>query len=55
MVAVFRAQRVHQQALAAVLLFQKAADHDRATAELARRLADYLKRAQREPGAEFGG
>jgi len=53
MVAVFRAQRVHREALAAVLVFQKAAEQERVTIELARRLADYLRRAQHDPGLRF--
>lgn len=46
MVAIFRAQRVQQEALAAVLVFQKAADRERATIEQARRLAGYLRQAR---------
>ena len=53
MVAVFKAQRVHREALAAVILFQEAAEQERATAELARRLSDYLRRAQHAPGLRF--
>lgn len=55
MVTVFRAQRVHRETLAAALLFQKAADRERATVELARRLADYLRRAQYQPEVHFEG
>jgi len=54
MVAIFRAQRVQQEALAAVLVFQKAADRERATIEQARRLAGYLRQAQHDPGAKLG-
>ena len=53
MVAVFRAQQVHREALAAVILFQEAAEQERATVELARRLAAYLRRAQHNPGLHF--
>lgn len=52
-VAVFRAQRVHHEALAAVILFQEAAEQERATVELARKLSDYLRRAQHNPGLRF--
>jgi tetratricopeptide (TPR) repeat protein len=54
MVAIFRAQRVQQEALAAVLVFQKAADRERATVDQARRLAGYLRQAQHDPGAKLG-
>lgn len=53
MVAVFKAQRVHREALAAVLLFQEAAEQDRATIELVRKLSDYLRRAQHDPSLRF--
>ncbi len=53
MVAVFKAQRVHREALAAVILFQQAAEQEKATAELARKLADYLRRAERCPALRF--
>lgn len=55
MVAIFRAQRVQQEALAAVLVFQKAADRERATIEQARRLAGYLRQAQHGPGPKPKG
>jgi hypothetical protein len=41
--------------LAAVIVFQKAADRERASVELARRLADYLRRAKHDEGARFRG
>ena len=53
MVSVFRAQQVHREALAAVILFQEAAEQERATVELARRLAAYLRRAQHDPALRF--
>lgn len=53
MVAVFKAQRVHREALAAAILFQQAAEQDKATVELARKLADYLRRAERCPELRF--
>ena len=45
MVAVFRAHNVSREALAAVLLFQEAAQRETATAELAREVAASLTRA----------
>lgn len=55
MVEVFRAQRVHREALAAVIVFQKAADRERATVDLVRRLADYLRKAKHDEGTRFRG
>jgi tetratricopeptide (TPR) repeat protein len=52
-VAVFRAQQVHSEVLAAVILFQKAAEQERVTIELTRRLAEYLRRAQHDPTLHF--
>ncbi len=52
-VAVFKAQRVHREALASVILFQEAAEQERATVELARKLSDYLRRAQHNPDLHF--
>lgn len=53
MVAVFKAQGVHREALAAVILFQGAAEQEKATVELVRKLADYLRRAERCPELRF--
>ncbi len=55
MVTIFRAQKVDREAIAAALLFRDAAEREAATADLARRLADYLKRARNEPGLQFEG
>jgi tetratricopeptide (TPR) repeat protein len=52
-VAVFKAQRVHREALAAVIVFHEAAEQERATAELAKKLSDFLRRAQHAPGLRF--
>lgn len=53
MVAVFKAQGVHREALAAVILFQQSAEQEKATVELARKLADYLRRAESCPELRF--
>lgn len=53
MVAVFRAQRVHREALAAVILFRETAEQDQATVDLARKLSSYLRRAEHDPGLRF--
>jgi tetratricopeptide (TPR) repeat protein len=50
---IFEAQGVHREAIAAVILFQEAAKKEQVTTELVRRLADYLRRAEREPGLRF--
>ncbi|HVT14732.1 MAG TPA: hypothetical protein VHQ90_00945 [Thermoanaerobaculia bacterium] len=53
MVGVFRAQGVHREALAALRLFGQAAEHETATAELARRLLAYLERARHDRRLRF--
>jgi transcriptional regulator with XRE-family HTH domain len=53
MLWIFKAQGVHQEALAALRLFCEAADKEEATAELARRVAEYLGRARNNPGLRF--
>lgn len=53
MVAVFQEQGVDRESLAAVHLFQEAAGREQASVELARRLADYLRRARHEAGLRF--
>ena len=50
---VFDSKGVHQEALSALRLFQKAAEQEHATAELARRILGYLFRARYEPGLRF--
>lgn len=53
MVEAFRAQEIHRETLAAVILFQEAAAKQVVSVELVRRLKDYLKKAQTEPGLRF--
>ncbi len=55
MVTVFQEQGVHREALAAVQLFQEAAERERASIELVRRLADYLRRARHDAALRFTG
>jgi len=52
-VEVFKAQKVPEPALAAVILFQQAAEQERATIELTRSLSAYLRRAEGNPGLRF--
>lgn len=55
MAPIFQAQKVHREALAALRLFCKAAENDLATVGLARRIVDYLYRAQHNPHLRFEG
>jgi tetratricopeptide (TPR) repeat protein len=50
---VFESKGVHREALAALKLFQEAAERDEATAELARRVLGYLFRARYDQGLRF--
>jgi transcriptional regulator with XRE-family HTH domain len=51
--AIFEAQKVHREAIAAVILFQEAAEKETVTAEMVRRLQDYLSKARSSPGLRF--
>jgi tetratricopeptide (TPR) repeat protein len=53
LVKVFESKGVHREALAALLLFQEAAESETATAGLARRLLAFLHRARHDPGLRF--
>lgn len=55
MAPIFQAQGVHREALAALQLFRDAAEREEATAELARRLVEYLHRARHDPALRFEG
>jgi len=50
---IFKAQGVHQEALAALRLFCEAAAREEVSADLARRLIEYLARARSQPGLRF--
>jgi tetratricopeptide (TPR) repeat protein len=50
----FESEDVHREALAALKLFQQAAEQEEATAALARRVLRYLFRARHDPAARFG-
>lgn len=47
---IFQASAVHPEALAALRMFQEAAEAERVTAGLVERIADCLQRARRRPG-----
>jgi tetratricopeptide (TPR) repeat protein len=51
--ALFDSKGVHREAVAALRLFQEAADREQATADLARRVLRYLFRARYDPGLRF--
>lgn len=53
MVPLFQAQDVHREAMAALLLFQKATQQEALTVELVEDLASYLKRARENPELRF--
>lgn len=53
MLWIFTDQGVHQKALAALRLFCEAARKEEATADLARRVVDYLVKARNNPGLRF--
>ena len=53
MAEVFESKGVHREALAALRLFQEAAEREEATADLARRVLGYLFRARHDQGLRF--
>ncbi len=53
MTPIFQAQGVHREALAALALFRQAAENEKVTADLARRLLEYLHRARHDPKLRF--
>jgi len=55
MLPIFRAQDVHREAVAALVLFQEAAREEQVTAAFVRELAAYLDRARNDPSHRFRG
>jgi tetratricopeptide (TPR) repeat protein len=53
MLPIFRAQDIHREALAALVVFQQAARMENVTLELAREIAAYLDRARGQPELRF--
>lgn len=53
MVPIFESRDVHQEALAALLLFRQAADAEAVTLGLLDRMATYLQRARQNPELQF--
>lgn len=50
---ILKRQKLHREAKAAVTFFCRAVAQEKATAELARRIAHFLRRAQQAPGLRF--
>ncbi|MFL6291337.1 MAG: helix-turn-helix domain-containing protein [Thermoanaerobaculia bacterium] len=50
---IFKANGVHREALAALTLFRKAADQEKATLDMAERLVTFLRKAQHDPDLKF--
>lgn len=55
MVPIFQSQEIHREALAALALFRRAAEKDKATAGFLRQLVAYLRKARHDPGLRFQG
>lgn len=53
MLNIFEAQAVHREAMAAVILFQEAAQKKRVTADFMRRLQEYLSKARNDAKLQF--
>ncbi|HYO12234.1 MAG TPA: hypothetical protein VE685_03450 [Thermoanaerobaculia bacterium] len=53
MVPIFESRDVHQEAIAALLIFKQAAEAERVSLELLGRIAAWLQRSRREPDARF--
>lgn len=50
---IFRAQKVHREALAAAILFQEAAEEERVSVELVRQFQEFLAKARTNPRLRF--
>ena len=55
MVPIFQARNVHPEVLAALTLFRQAAERERVSAEFARQVLAYLRKARHNPGLHFEG
>jgi tetratricopeptide (TPR) repeat protein len=53
MVPIFESRDVHQEAIAALLIFKQAAEAERVSLELLGRIAAWLQRSRRDPDARF--
>jgi hypothetical protein len=50
---IFKAQEVHREATAAVILFHEAAEKERVSVELVRKLQEFLTKARTNPKLRF--
>ena len=55
MVPIFSSLNIHREALAALAYLKQAAEAERASLEVVRNVADYLRRAQHDPALRFEG
>ncbi|HSK80904.1 MAG TPA: hypothetical protein VLQ45_30910 [Thermoanaerobaculia bacterium] len=55
MVPIFSSLNIHREALAALAYLKQAAEAERASLELVRSVAEYLRRAQHDPALRFEG
>lgn len=55
MVPIFQARNVHQEILSALSLFRQAAERERVSAEFARKVLAYLRKARNNPDLRFEG
>ena len=53
MLRIFESRDVHREAIAALILFQRAAQRDSVTRSMAREMSDYLRRARKNPKMRF--
>lgn len=53
MLPIFRSRDIHREAIAALLIFQRAAADEQATLSLVEELSTYLKKAANQPGLPF--
>lgn len=53
MVPIFESRDVHQEAIAALLIFKQAAEAERVSLDLLSRIAAWLQRSRRDPDARF--
>lgn len=53
MIPIFQSRDVHREAIAALIVFQKAAEMDRVTLGLVRELSDFLRKCRQTPGLRF--
>ncbi len=53
MLPIFTSRRIHREALAALIVFRRAAEMEEAGVELVRSVADFLNRARANPELRF--